>query len=252
MVKQNNFLKDLRLNRNLLGILVDPDKLPLEDVGLLLQNLPENTTHLLVGGSTVENDKTQLLVKAIKAASMLPVIIFPGDYSQIAPQADALLFLSLLSGRNPEYLIGQQIKAVKYLQKTKLEVIPTGYILIDGGKTTAVEKVSQTKPMPQENCKAIVETALTAEYLGKTLIYLEAGSGAKNCVNPTIVKAVAEAVKIPVIVGGGIKTQEQLAAVYKAGGKMAVIGTAFENDLKTVKNKNNKNICRTYTYSHPR
>ena len=250
MAIQTNFLKDLSRNQNLLGILVDPDKLPIEDVALLLQNLPENTTHLLVGGSTVEKNKTQLLVSVIKRRTALPVLIFPGDYSQIAPQADALLFLSLLSGRNPEYLIGQQIKAVKYLQKTKLEVIPTGYLLIDGGKTTAVERVSQTKPMPQENCNAIVETALAAEYLGKTLIYLEAGSGAKNCVHPTIIKAVAEAVNIPVIVGGGIKTQKQLRAVYKAGAKMAVIGTAFEKDLKTVKNKNNENICRTNTYSH--
>ncbi len=252
MVKINSFLKDLRLNKSLLGILVDPDKLPVEDVALLLQNLPKQTTHLLVGGSTVEKDKTQILIKAIKAASALPVIIFPGDYAQISAQADALLFLSLLSGRNPEYLIGQQLKAVKYLQKINLEVIPTGYILIDGGKTTAVEKVSQTKPMSQENCKAIVETALAAEYMGKTLVYLEAGSGAKKCVNPTIVKAVAEAVKIPVMVGGGIKTQEQLAAVYKAGAKMAVVGTAFENDLKTVKTKINENICRTYTHSHTR
>jgi putative glycerol-1-phosphate prenyltransferase len=140
-----------------------------------------------------------------------------------------LLFLSLLSGRNPEFLIEQHIKAIPKLRSSSLEIIPTAYILIDGGKETAVQRVSKTFPMKQDDMNGIVSTALAAQFSGKALIYLEAGSGAKTPVNPEIIKAVSEAINIPIIVGGGIRNAEGIDLAYKNGATMVVVGTAFEN-----------------------
>ncbi len=165
---------------------------------------------------------------AVKAETSLPVILFPGDHSHITPEADALLFLSLISGRNPEYLIGQQVKSAQKLRESKLEVIPTGYILVDGGNFSAVERVSNTKPLDPDDIELIVNTALAGQYLGKELIYLEAGSGAKNAISEDIISAVKKAISIPLIVGGGIRTQHQLERIYEAGADLVVIGTAFE------------------------
>jgi putative glycerol-1-phosphate prenyltransferase len=135
-----------------------------------------------------------------------------------------------MSGRNPEYLVEQQIKSVKFLRKSSLEIIPTGYILIEGGVETSVQKVSKTKPIPQKNIDEIVNTALAGQFLGKQLIYLEAGSGAKIPVNLKIIDAVTRPLKIPLFVGGGIKTKKQLENAYKNGADLVVIGTAFEEN----------------------
>jgi len=158
--------------------------------------------------------------------------LFPGDYSQLTNEADAVLFLSLLSGRNTEYLIGQQLKSVSFLQNASLEVISTGYILIDGGTISAVERVSETKPLTQSNSNAIVETALAGQYMGAKLIYLEAGSGARIAVQAEIISEVKKAIEIPLIVGGGIRTEEQKLIAYDAGADMVVMGTVFEENLK--------------------
>jgi putative glycerol-1-phosphate prenyltransferase len=141
-----------------------------------------------------------------------------------------VLFLSLLSGRNPEFLIEQQIKSVNFLKRSSLEIIPTGYLLIDGGVETSVQKVSKTTPIPQINLEEILNTSIAAEYLGKQIIYLEAGSGATTPVDAKIIRVVSENTDIPIIVGGGVRTRQQLENAFKNGADLVVIGTAFENN----------------------
>jgi phosphoglycerol geranylgeranyltransferase len=160
----------------------------------------------------------------------LPVVLFPGNPSQISLHADGILFLSLLSGRNPDFLIGHQTKAAPILKASKLEIIPTGYILIESGNETAVARISQTPPMPIDNPEKILHTAQAAEMLGKKMIYLEAGSGAQNPVPLEIISLVAKSINIPIIVGGGIRSKAAIHGAYEAGADMVVIGTAFEND----------------------
>jgi len=212
-----------------LAILIDPDKFDDGSSEVFLKKIPETTTHLFVGGSTVHNNATERTIKALKQHTRLPIFIFPGDFTQVTHEAHALLFLSLLSGRNPEYLIGQHIKAIPKLRDLSLEVIPTGYLLIDGGNESAVACVTNTLPLSQENSNHIVDTALAAQYMGMKLVYLEAGSGANNPVHPKIIKAVKDEISIPLIVGGGIRTERQKAAAFEAGADMIVMGTAFEN-----------------------
>lgn len=215
----------------LLAILLDPDKTALDklpQISSRINNL--NANFIFVGGSFVENGITDLFVKKLKQLTNLPIVLFPGDFSQLTNHADALLFLSLLSGRNPEYLIEQQIKSVPFLKNSSLEIIPTGYILIDGGTNSSTQKISKTTPILQENIALAVNTAVAGMYKGKQLIYLEAGSGAKFPVNPALISAVKKNISIPLIVGGGIKTKEQLINAYKSGADLVVVGTAFENN----------------------
>ncbi|MBI6119308.1 geranylgeranylglyceryl/heptaprenylglyceryl phosphate synthase [Salegentibacter maritimus] len=212
----------------LLAILIDPDKFKEPEAGAYLKRIPKETSHIFVGGSSVAKCKTEKTVNSIKKHTNLPVILFPGDYSQITETADALLFLSLLSGRNPEYLIEQQIKSVENLRNSSLQIIPTAYILIDGGKECAVQRISKTKPIPQFQVETIVDTALAGEFSGKKLIYLEAGSGADFPVSEEIIYEVKKAISIPLIVGGGIRSRVQQNSAYKAGADMIVMGTQFE------------------------
>lgn len=221
-----SLLKDL--DKKQLTVLIDPDNFDESKAEEFLNDLPEEVTHIFVGGSTVEANKTEITVSTIKSYSELPIIIFPGDHTQITDKADGILFLSLLSGRNPEYLIEQQVKSVTWLKNSNLEIIPTGYILIDGGNESAVQRISNTKPMLQHDVEAIVNTALAGQFSGKQLIYLEAGSGALKHVSIEIIREVKKALSIPLIVGGGIRTSRQLENIYKAGADMVVIGTAFE------------------------
>lgn len=217
-----------KTGKKLLAVLIDPEKFDPASAKRFLRKIPFSTTHIFIGGSTVSSEEIQDTTRSIKAETELPLILFPGDYRQISEDADALLFLSLLSGRNPEYLIGQQVQSVPYLQKSRLEIIPTAYLLIDGGKECAVQRVSQTLPLSQEAPEVIVNTALAGKYSGTRLIYLEAGSGAEKAVCPQIISAVKTAVELPIIVGGGIRSREQLLAAYEAGADLVVVGTAFE------------------------
>ena len=220
-----------KANKKLLAVLIDPEKFEIENTASFFEKVHQSiTTHIFVGGSTDKNKQTENVVSAVKRATTLPVILFPGDVSQITNKADGILFLSLISGRNPEYLIEQQIKSASILQKKDLEILPTGYILIDGGTETATQKVSNTKPITQTEIDLIVNTALAGEFSGKKLIYLEAGSGATKVVSLPIIKKVSNNLSIPLIVGGGIRTKKQLENAYKAGADLVVIGTAFEND----------------------
>ncbi|SRX52325.1 geranylgeranylglyceryl/heptaprenylglyceryl phosphate synthase [Aequorivita sp. CIP111184] len=223
------FLKSVAKKEKQLAILIDPEKFNISSVKLFLKKIPNETTHLFVGGSTVANGETEETVKALKAESKLPVFLFPGDHSHITPLADVLLFLTLLSGRNAEYLIGQQIKSISKLKNSSLEIISTGYILIDGGTDSSVSKVTKTEPLSQENIELIVNTALAGQFMGAKLIYLEAGSGAKYPVNPEIISEVKNAINVPLIVGGGIKTEYQIQLAYNSGADMIVMGTTFES-----------------------
>lgn len=228
-------LQDIRTratgNQKMLAVLIDPEKFDPNSTQEFLSKIPSKTTHIFIGGSTATAEDLEACVIAVKAEITLPVVLFPGDHQQISAAADAVLFLSLLSGRNPEYLIGQQLRSVPLICSTQLEVIPTAYLLIDGGKECAVQRVSHTKPLCQKEPQIIVNTALAGKFSGKQLIYLEAGSGALTPVAPGIIKAVKDATELPVVVGGGINNSRQLNAAYSAGAAMVVIGSAFENGL---------------------
>lgn len=223
-------------NKKALAILLDPDKIIWENLERLILRINESpATHIFVGGSTVENNILDELILRLKKDIDLPIILFPGNPSQISAYADGILFLSLISGRNPDYLIEHQVNAVAVLNQMKLEVISTGYMLIESGAQTAVERVSQTKPLDRNNIEYAVHTAQAGEMLGSKLIYLEAGSGAKQAVPLEMVGQVAQNIQIPLIVGGGIVDLDGIQKAYDAGADLVVIGTAFENDLNFFK-----------------
>lgn len=223
-----SLLQSIDAKQQLLGILIDPDKFEIAKAKDYIGSLPERTTHVLVGGSTVAPGQTEEAVKAIREHTDLPIWLFPGDHHQLTDQADVLMFLSLLSGRNPEFLIGQQVQAAAQLQGSKLEIIPTAYLLLDGGQVSAVERVTGTKPMPQDQVDAIVHTALAGQLMGAQMLYLEAGSGAIKPVRTEIIERVRESIDIPLIVGGGIRSEEAAQAAYRAGADMVIMGTHFE------------------------
>ncbi|MDX5584517.1 MAG: geranylgeranylglyceryl/heptaprenylglyceryl phosphate synthase [Aureibaculum sp.] len=222
--------KSKERGKKLLAILLDPDKVNLENLPTLANNINNKIDFIFVGGSNVSEGVTENLVRSLKQHSSLPIVIFPGDHTQITDDADAILFLSLLSGDNPEYLINQQIKSVPLLHKSQLEIIPTGYILINGGNESSVQKVSNTRPIENTNIELAVNTAIAGMYMGKQLIYLEAGSGARNPVPMSLIKKVSENLTIPLLVGGGIRTQHQLENAFKNGADVVVIGTVFEEN----------------------
>lgn len=230
--RSNSIFKSIKQavksKERLLSILIDPDKFDLSKTEAFLNRIPESANYLLVGGSEVKNGHTEVVISQLKKCTQLPLILFPGDVNQITDQADAILFLSLLSGRNPEYLINQQVKSISKLQHSSLEIIPTGYILVDGGVSTSVLEVSQTKAIPQDQISSIVHTALAGQFSGKQLIYLEAGSGATHPVSAEIISEVKKNISIPLIVGGGIKTELQKETAYSAGADMVVMGNVFE------------------------
>lgn len=218
-------------NEKLLAILLDPEKLNIADIqALCLKINRTKATHILVGGSTFNGNYLDELLIEIKKHSKLPILLFPGDYKQISDEADGILLLSLLSGRNPDYLIEHQINAVPLLRKTKLEIIPTAYLLIESGSQTAVERVSLTKPMDRSDNEYVAQTAKAGEFMGNKLVYLEAGSGAKIAVSLEMIKVVSTTVQVPLIVGGGIRTKEAIEKTFQAGADMIVIGTAFETN----------------------
>jgi len=217
--------------QKLLAILLDPDKIIWKNLDHLLYQINQSpATHIFVGGSVVQTKILENLICELKLKTNLPIIIFPGDPSQISPQADAILFLSLLSGRNPDYLIEYQVQAAPILKKTNLEVISTGYILIESGNETAVARVSKTKPLKRQDLELVLATAQAGEMLGNKLMYLEAGSGAKHAVPVDMIELIAKNIDIPVIVGGGIVNLHGIQNAFKAGADLVVIGTAFENN----------------------
>ena len=215
-----------------LALLLDPEKANLEALPISADCHPD---YIFVGGST-GGDPTDFiralrekLLSAEGGHGHLPIILFPGDAAQFSPNADAILFLSLLSGDNPEYLVGQQVKAARAIRDSQIDFVPTAYILIDGGVETSTMRVSGTRPIPPSDINRIVDTAIAAELMGKTAIYLEAGSGAIHPVSPDIIRAVRERTSCTLIVGGGICTPEAMNAAYDAGADIVVIGNHFES-----------------------
>lgn len=217
--------------RKLFALLVDPEKCSLPR----LQTVAEAAAvaqpdFILVGGSQLRQS-TEQAIDVIKKTCRQPVVLFPGNVEQLASNADALLLLSLLSGRNAEWLVGQQVRAARCIHNLQIEVLPTGYILIDGGKTTAVQRVSQTQPIATDDVDLAVDTALCGEQAGKKLIYLEAGSGAIRPVAATTISAVKKMISVPLIVGGGITSTDALRQAYAAGADMVVVGNHLETHL---------------------
>jgi putative glycerol-1-phosphate prenyltransferase len=231
MTIYKQILHSKEANQKMLAILLDPDKIVWENLPHLIERINESpATHIFIGGSIVESKILDKLIIRLKEDINFPIILFPGNPSQISVYADGILFLSLISGRNPDYLIQHQINAVPILNQMDLEIISTGYILIESGAQTAVERVSQTKPLDRNNIEYAVHTAQAGEMLGKKLIYLEAGSGAKQAVPLEMIEQVSQNIQIPLIVGGGIIDLQGIQKAYDAGADLVVIGTAFEND----------------------
>ncbi len=223
----NDILTARAEEKKLLAVLIDPEKTPPSQIARIATAIRSSpATHIFVGGSTFEGQMEPLVSELRKIG--LPVIIFPGHPSQISPLADALLLLFLASGRNPDYLIGHHVQAAPKLKDANIQILPTGYILVDGGNGSAVARVTGTTPI--HDSTTIVNSAMACEMLGQKLIYLEAGSGALQPVESEIIRRVCSAVSIPVIVGGGIRSMQAIQSAYDAGAQMVVIGTAFEQN----------------------
>ena len=231
-------------NEKLFAILIDPDSLGTTNFNLLLQNISNFPPDIIfVGGSITSKDIDKTIIE-IKKNTNIPIVLFPGNVLQISKHADALLFISLISGRNPEYLIGHHVIAAPFIKQTNLEVIPTGYILIETNKTTSVEYMSNTKGIPAEKTDIIIATAIAGEMLGQKLIYLEAGSGANNAVHENVIQEVKKNISVPIIVGGGISNIDICTKILDAGADIVVIGTAIEKNPDKLKDF--YNVIKSY------
>lgn len=212
-------------------VLLDPDKLRLKKLEQTLDLALEcKVDYFFIGGSLVVNNMLDNLLANIRQRCDIPMILFPGNSFQLSYRADAILFLSLISGRNPELLIGQHVISAPFLKMSPLEIISTGYMLIDGGVQSSVQYMSNTYPIPAAKDDIAVCTALAGELLGLKMIYLDAGSGAQNPVSESMIESVSSAVQVPLIVGGGIRTPEKVAINLKAGADIIVVGNAIEKD----------------------
>lgn len=214
-----------------LAVLIDPDKVKLANVNKIVANaIRANVDYFFVGGSLILNNMLDQVVDRIKAISEIPVILFPGNSFQISYNADAILFLSLISGRNAELLIGKHVVTAPYLKQSNLEILSTGYMLVDGGTPTTVSYMSNTTPIPNNKPDIAVCTAMAGEMLGLSQLYLDAGSGAKHTISEDLIAKVSASVNVPIIVGGGIKTPKQANSIITAGADIIVVGNAFESD----------------------
>ena len=212
-----------------LAVLVDPDRHQVSDFAPLAKKLAAYPVdYFLIGGSLLSKDLLDECLQAFKAACDIPLIIFPGGIMQVNGKADALLFLSLISGRNPELLIGKHVESVPYILDSGLEPISTAYMLIDGGNITTAQYISNTLPIPSDKPDIAALTAKAGEMLGMKLTYMDAGSGAKNSISPKMIKAVRQMIDSPLIVGGGIRTAQEAQEKLEAGADMIVIGNVLE------------------------
>lgn len=212
-------------------VLIDPDKVTTKQLEYLSElGLTSKVDYFFIGGSLLVHNQLDNCIEVLKRLSDIPLILFPGNTFQINKKADAILFLSLISGRNPELLIGNHVIAAPYIKASGLEVLPTGYILIDGGKPTSVSYMSNTNPIPSGKNDIALCTAMAGEMLGLQLIYLDAGSGAKNPVQASMIQKIAQSIEIPLIVGGGIRTAEQAFKSAEAGADIIIVGNALEKE----------------------
>lgn len=226
------FLQQFRSNkRKAFAILIDPDKCTVQSAREIAEAAREHEVDFfLLGGSLMMTDSWNELVSILRTVSGLPVILFPGSIQQLNPEADGILFLSLISGRNADMLIGQHVIAAPLLKQTDLEVLPTGYLLVDGGRDTTVHYMSNTRPIPYDKPDIAACTALAGQYLGLQLMYLDCGSGALQAVSPHMVHAVASEITVPLIVGGGIRSGEMAGEIWDSGADVVVVGNALEQD----------------------
>ncbi len=231
----NNIIAAKRSNKKKFVVLLDPDKTHgvMLDQTIKLCN-DAHVDYLFLGGSLLMHTDLDDYILRIKAQSDIPVILFPGSTQQISSEADALLYLSMISGRNPELLIGKHVESAAQIKQSGIEVISTGYMLIDGGRQTSVNYMSNTMPIPNDKNSIAVSTAIAGELLGLKMIYLEAGSGATTAVSSSMITAVSNSIDIPLIVGGGIRTPEAAELSIKSGADVLVIGNAIEKDPQLI------------------
>ncbi len=225
-------LRDLKSQKKSgFAVLADPDKIAPADMQYLARLCNDaNVDYLFMGGSLLMVHQMELCIQRFKTESDIPVILFPGSPAQVTPYADALLYLSLISGRNPELLIGQHVTSAPIVRASGLEVISTGYIIIDGGVQTTVSYMSNAMPIPTDKPEIALCTAWAGEMQGKHLIYLDAGSGARRPVSAGMITTVSSHIEIPLVVGGGIVSPEKVYENCKAGANLIVVGNAIERD----------------------
>ncbi len=224
-------LMNLSTSQRQIAVLIDPDK---TDAAKVQQTVATATKagvdFFLVGGSLLLKNNLEEVIAAIKKSTRKKVYLFPGNPMQISPKADGILLLSLISGRNADLLIGHHVQAAPLLKQAKLQIVPTGYILVDSGTPTTVSYISNTTPVPSGKPEIAACTALAGEQLGLKCIYLEAGSGAQQPVPKEMIKAVRKQLSVPLIVGGGLRSKEQIEQAFQAGANVVVIGTAIEKN----------------------
>ena len=217
------------------AVLIDPDKLRIGKINKIIElAMDAHVDYFFIGGSLIVNDMLDQLLVSLKNECDIPMVLFPGNSLQLSYRADAILFLSLISGRNPDLLIGNHVIAAPYLKVSPLEVMSTGYMLVNGGVETTVSYISNTKPIPSTKDDIAMSTAIAGEFLGLKLMYLDAGSGAINPVSESMIEAVSSCIQVPLIVGGGITTPEKAAANVRAGADVIVVGNAIEKDPQLI------------------
>lgn len=232
----HSFTDRKRINRKSFAVLIDPDKVNDDNMKELIQLSTEaQVDYFFVGGSLVISTYLDECIQYIKANCEIPVILFPGSPAQVSKYADALLYLSLISGRNPELLIGQHVVSAPVVKQSGLEIMPTGYMVIDGGAPTTVSYISNAAPLPSDKNEIAMCTAMAGEMLGMKLIYMDAGSGAKRAISESMIQKVSSCIDIPLIIGGGITTPEKAYLNCKAGADIIVVGNAIEKDSGLIK-----------------
>ncbi len=218
------------------AVLIDPDKVRLGKLDQVLKNAVDaEVDYFFIGGSLIVNNMLDMVLESIKENTKIPMILFPGNSFQLSYKADALLFLSLISGRNAELLIGKHVITAPFLKMSPLEIMSTGYMLIDGGVSTTVSYMSNTNPIPATKNDIAMTTAMAGEMLGLKMIYMDAGSGARDAISTDMIESVSTAIDIPLIIGGGIRTPEKAAANVRAGADVIVVGDAIEKDPNLIK-----------------
>ena len=231
MLVYQSLLEKKKQGKKALAILIDPDNVSQSSIAKLVERaVAAKADYFFVGGSLVVSDNLDNCILQIKSLCTIPVLLFPGSPSQISKHADALLYLSLISGRNPELLIGQHVISAPFVKKSGLEIISTGYMVIDGGAPTTVSYISNATPIPADKADIAFCTAMAGEMLGSKLIYMDAGSGARVPITESMISAVSKNIDIPLIVGGGIRDAEKAYRNCKAGADLIVIGNAIEKD----------------------
>ena len=220
-----------KAGKKLFAILIDPDKQSKEELILIIEKAKLAKTDLFfVGGSLLTNDSLDSCLETLKNNTNIPVVLFPGNAMQVNDKADAILFLSLISGRNAEMLIGKQVITAPILKQSSLEILPTGYMLIDSGKPTTVSYMSNTTPIPYEKNAVAACTAMAGEMLGLKCIFMDGGSGALTPISENMIASVRKSIDIPLIIGGGISSGKKAAANCQAGADIIVVGNAIEKD----------------------